>query len=191
VAAPVKATMAHNAPTVATNCKGGGTMTVAAVLVECKASLVADWLKRIKNIRELDHLRLSDKERNGHIPKLVEDLIECLGKAKSTSKDSDAIVSLAAIAHGKLRCKQGYSAATLIHESGVLQVTVFRTLHKHLTALVFTALLPDVMIIADEVDSQLTQTMESYTEAARKSEAAELLPLPPEPRTARPSQGKL
>ena len=166
-------------------------MSVAAIFAECKTSLIADWLTRTRKTPELNHLHLSDDERTGHLPKLVEDLIECLGKAKSTSKDSDAIVSLAAIAHGKLRCKQGYSAATLIHESGVLQVTVFRTLHKHLTALVFTALLPDVMIIADEVDSQLTQTMESYTEAARKSEAAELLPLPPEPRTARPSQGKL
>jgi hypothetical protein len=79
-------------------------------------------------------------------------------------------VSLAAIAHGNLRCKQGYSAAMLIHESRILQVTIFGTLHKHLTALDFKVLLPDVMIIADEVDSQLT-TMESYTTAARKLEA--------------------
>jgi hypothetical protein len=82
-------------------------------------------------------------------------------------KDSDAIASPAAIEHGKLRRTQGYSSGMLIHESRILQVTIFGTLHKHLTALDFSALLPDVMIIADEVDAQLTQTMDSYTNARK------------------------
>jgi hypothetical protein len=50
----------------------------------------------------------------------------------------------------------------LIHESRILQVTIFGTLQKNLTALDFRLLLPDVMTIADEVDAQLTQTMESF-----------------------------
>jgi hypothetical protein len=142
-------------------------MRVAAVLTDCKTSLIADWLTRAKEARELNHLRLSDEERTGHLPKLVEDLIERLGRPKLPDKDSDAISSFAAVAHGKLRCKQGYSAAMLIHESRILQVTIFGTLHKHLTALDFSVLLPDVMIIADEVDAQLTQTMDSYTNARK------------------------
>jgi len=36
----------------------------------------------------------------------------------------------------------------------------------------FDLLLPDVMIIADEVDSQLTQTMDAFTNAGPKSAAA-------------------
>jgi hypothetical protein len=35
-------------------------------------------------------------------------------------------------------------------------------LQSNLSALDFSLLLPDVMPIADEVDSQLTQTMDSY-----------------------------
>jgi hypothetical protein len=35
-------------------------------------------------------------------------------------------------------------------------------LQKNLSALDFSLLLPDVMTIADEVDSQLTQVMDSY-----------------------------
>jgi hypothetical protein len=50
-------------------------------------------------------------------------------------------------------------------------VTIFGTLHTHPTALDFSALLPDVMTIADEVDAQLTQTMDSYMNA-RKAAAA-------------------
>jgi len=145
---------------------------VAAILAECKTSLIADWLTRTKKTPELNHLRLSDEERTGHLPKLVEDLIERLGKTELPSKASDGIVSLAAIAHGKLRCKQGYSAAMLIHESRILQVTIFGTLHKHLTALDFSVLLPDVMIIADEVDAQLTQTMDAFANGGPKSAVA-------------------
>jgi hypothetical protein len=36
----------------------------------------------------------------------------------------------------------------------------------------FSLLLPDVMIIADEVDAQLTQTMDAFSKARPKSAAA-------------------
>jgi len=124
-------------------------------------------LARTKKTPQLNHLHLSDEERTGHLPKLVEDLIERLCRPKLPVKDSDAIASPAAIEHGQLRQTQGYSSSMLIHESRILQVTIFGTLHKHLTALDFSALLPDVMIIADEVDAQLTQTMDSYTNARK------------------------
>jgi hypothetical protein len=89
-----------------------------------------------------------------------------------TDKDSDALASLAAVAHGKLRRKQGYAAAMLIQESRILQVTIFGTLHKNLSMLDFSLLLPDVMIIADEGDAQLTQTTGAFTKASPKSAAA-------------------
>jgi hypothetical protein len=170
--APVKVRIARNVLMVDEKLQGVGTVSVAAVLAECKTSLIADWLTRTKKTPELNHLRLSDEERTGHLPKLVEDLIERLGRPKLPDKDSDAISSPAAIEHGKLRRKQGYSSAMLIHESRILQVTIFGTLHTHMTALDSSALLPDVMIIADEVDSQLTQTMDAFTKARPKSAVA-------------------
>jgi hypothetical protein len=99
-------------------------------------------------------------------------LMARLGRPKLPDKDSDAIASPAAIEHGKLRRTQGYSSAMLIHESRILQVTIFGTLHTHLTALDFNLLLPDVMIIADEVDAQLTQTMDAFANAGPKSAVA-------------------
>jgi hypothetical protein len=148
------------------------TESVAAILTRWKTSLIEDWLVRTKHTPELNHLHLSDEERTGHLPKLVDDLVLRLGKTKLTDKDSDAIASLAAVAHGKLRRKQGYAAAMLIHESRILQVTIFGTLHKNLSMADFSLLLPDVMIIADEVDAQLTQTMGAFTKALPKSAAA-------------------
>jgi hypothetical protein len=63
----------------------------------------------------------------------------------------------------------------LIHESRILQVTIFGTLQENLSTLDFNLLLPDVMIIADEVDSQLTQTMENFADGAPKSAEAQLV----------------
>ena len=145
---------------------------MAKILTRCKPALIADWLARTKKTPALNHLHLSDEERTGHLPRLVDDLVVRLNRPKLPSKDSDATESIAAIEHGILRQKQGYTPAMLIHESRILQVTIFGTLHENISVLEFPLLLPDVMIIADEVDAQLTQTMDSFMKAERKSAAA-------------------
>jgi DNA-binding response OmpR family regulator len=144
---------------------------VGVILQRCITSIVEDWLVRAKQSRELNHLPLNDSERTGHLPKLVEDLVVRLSKPSST-KDSDAISSDAAIAHGKLRYLQGYTPAMLVHESRILQVTLFGTLQNNLSFLDFSLLLPDVMTIADEVDAQLTQSMDGYMKVMQKAAAA-------------------
>jgi hypothetical protein len=142
---------------------------VAAILTRSKTVLIADWLTQTKSTPELNHPHLSDEQRTGHLPKLVDDIVVRLAKTGLPKKDNDASASPAAVEHGNLRRTQGYTSAMLIHESRLLQVTIFGTLHKNLSLLDFNLLLPDVMTIADEVDSQLTQTMESFTNAKPKS----------------------
>ena len=145
---------------------------VGVILRRCIPAVVGDWLSRVKQARELNHIPLNDDERTGHLPKLVEDLIVRLSKSHATTKDSDAVSSDAAIAHGKLRYLQGYTPAMLVHESRILQVTLFGTLQSNLSFLDFSLLLPDVMTIADEVDAQLTQSMEGYMKVMQKAAAA-------------------
>jgi DNA-binding response OmpR family regulator len=152
--------------------KRPGKESVGAILVRCSGSIVAAWLTRAKRSTELNLIPLSDEERTGHLPRLVEDLALRLSGHGSTDEDSDAIFSAAAVAHGKLRFHQGYTPAMLVHESRILQVTIFGTLQINLESLDFSLLLPDVMTIADEVDAQLTQSMESYMKALGKSAAA-------------------
>jgi hypothetical protein len=50
----------------------------------------------------------------------------------------------------------------LVEESRMLQVSIFQTLQNNLQKVDFSLLLADVMVIADEVDSQLAQAMTSY-----------------------------
>jgi DNA-binding response OmpR family regulator len=146
--------------------------SVGTILMRCSTGIVETWLKRAKQSSELNRVSLSDEERTGHLPKLVEDLALRLSKPRATDKDSDAVFSAAAVAHGKLRYLQGYTPAMLVHESRILQVTIFGTLQINLESLDFSLVLPDVMTIADEVDAQLTQSMDSYMKAMRNSAAA-------------------
>ena len=173
--APLTVAIAHAALLAADKSQPASTESVAAVLTRCKVSLIADWLARTKRSPELNHLHLSDEQRTGHLPKLLDDIVARLVTFTFPSKDSDAIDSPAAVEHGKLRRKQGYTSAMLIHESRILQVTIFGTLHKNPSLLNFSLLLPYVMAIADEVDAQLTQTMESFTNTTSKSAKPHLL----------------
>lgn len=148
---------------------------VSEILHRCSDLVVRDWLARAKQTRELNHLVLLDSERTGHLPKLVEDLVSRLNRPITGSpQDSDAICSPAAVLHGELRYAQGYTPEMLVHESRILQVTLFGTLKDNMNALDFSLLLPDVMTIADEVDAQLTQTMGSYMKLANSPKAPKL-----------------
>jgi YesN/AraC family two-component response regulator len=145
---------------------------VAEILQHCRILIVEDWLARVKTNKELTRVSLSDQERTGYLPKLIEDLIVRLRAPNIPGEESDSIGSAAAVAHGKMRKSQGYTPAMLVHDSRILQVTLFGVLQKNLSALDFSLLLPDVMTIADEVDSQLTQAMEGYTDALGTAAAA-------------------
>ena len=141
---------------------------VAAILLRCTSCIVADWLGRVRDNIELSRIALTDQERTGYLPKLIEELIVRLGKSTIPGQESESICSTAAVAHGKMRQVQGYTPGMLVHDERILQVTLFGTLQGNLSALDFSLLLPDVMTIADEVDSQLMQAMDSFMNALRE-----------------------
>jgi hypothetical protein len=131
--------------------------SVADVLERELEPTVKEWLRRVNLVPELAENKLSDADRTGHLPKLYADLICRLRLAK----DSKPPISIAAAKHGKVRRGQGYSASMLIEESRVFQVATFSTLHLHQSELDQNQLLLDVMVIADEVDAQLKETVRS------------------------------
>src|ERR1700730_16601741 len=103
MAVPLKVPIAHTALLKDDKSRLTSKESVAAILSRCKATLIADWLTRTKNTPELNHLHLSDEQRTGHLPRLVDDIVARLGDTKLATKDSDALDSPAAVAHGKLR----------------------------------------------------------------------------------------
>ena len=136
----------------------GSAATIESVadILECEHQhLIEDWLARVEKEPDLTCIPLNFEERTGHLPQLMRDVIARLRLDAGTK----APISEAAGHHGDLRRKQGYTVAMAVEESRLLQVTIFSTLHKNVNSLEFSALLPDVVTIADEVDAQLKQQM--------------------------------
>jgi len=139
-----------------------GKEPVGVVLNRCKPAIVEDWLSRAKLIPELARVNLPDNERTEHLSKILDEIVARLSKNLPSFREENALISDAAANHGKARKLQGYTAAMLVHESRVLQVTLFETLSKNKGDLDFNLVMTDIMRIADEVDSQLAQSMESF-----------------------------
>ena len=132
---------------------------VASILERDVAVTIQDWLDRVDVESELTCVPLSKDQRTGHLPKLLEELVHRLRVPRALGTKQ---VSEAAVAHGKIRQSQGYSVSMIIEESRILQVSIFHTLEKNLRTVNFSLLLADVMTIADECDSQLKQTINSF-----------------------------
>src|ERR1700730_6725367 len=129
------------------------TDSVADILERELDRTIHDWMGMVEKDPELNRVPLNYEERTGHLPNLLHDGIARLRLDKGTR----APISVAASDHGKLRRKQGYTVAMVVDESRILQVCIFSTLHRNTNRVDFERLLPDVVIIADEVDAQLKQ----------------------------------
>jgi hypothetical protein len=140
--------------------------SVANILERETQATIQDWLLRVELEPEIITARLDYAERCAHLPHLFRDLVSRLRNPLPLG--TRALVSLAAAEHGLLRRKQGYSAAMMVEESRMLQVSIFQTLQNNLAQVDFSLLLVGVMAIADEVDSQLAQAMASYISESAK-----------------------
>ncbi len=134
--------------------------TLATILERTTAASIADWYEEVEKENTLMAISLSREARCKHLPQLFRDLGRRLQAFKPLG--TKELKSEAASNHGLERRRQGYTAAMMVEESRILQVTIFHTLQKNLGTIDFSVLLLGVMTIADEVDSQLSQAMESY-----------------------------
>ncbi|SEG61175.1 Response regulator receiver domain-containing protein [Bryocella elongata] len=147
------------------------TASLATILEEETLRTISDWLVRVDNDRLVLSVDLDDSARCAHLPQLFADLVHRLRQPLPLG--SRALVSPAAVEHGSSRRRQGYTAAMMVEESRMLQVSIFQTLQNNLHRVNFSLLLVGVMAIADEVDSQLAQAMAAYV----KEEEVDARPL--------------
>ncbi len=121
---------------------------------------ISAWLQRVDSEPQVITVKMSASERCEHLPQLFHDLVFRLRFPLPLG--TRALVSAAAALHGTRRRQQGYTAAMMVEESRMLQVSIFQMLQDNLPRVDFSLLLMGVMAIADEVDSQLAQAMSSY-----------------------------
>ena len=131
------------------------TESVASILEQNLDATIQGWVRLARHNEELTCVPLNFEDRIGHLPNLLADLISRILTPLATNGN----VSIPAREHGALRRKQGYTAAILIEEYRILQLSIFNTLQNNLQRVNFNALLLGVITIADELDSQLKQAM--------------------------------
>ena len=134
--------------------------TLATILERTTEDGIADWYQEVEKEDTLMAVHLTREARCKHLPQLFRDLARRLQALKPLG--TKELKSESASEHGRERRRQGYTAAMMVEESRIFQVTIFHTLQKNLGSIDFSVLLLGVMTIADEVDSQLSQAMKSY-----------------------------
>jgi CheY-like chemotaxis protein len=142
------------------------TETVSDILKRSVQVVIGDWYRRILTDKNVMAISMSFEERTGYLPEVFRDLVARLDSSRTIG--GPANISKAAVEHGANRRHHGYSPAMLVEESRMLQVCIFETLQNNLATIDFSIVLIGVMTIADEIDSQLSQAMDSYM----KQEAA-------------------
>jgi len=138
---------------------------VASVLEREAKTTIDSWYTRVEAEQDLTNIPLSRKDRCAHLPEMFRDLVSRLRNPLPLG--TRALTSAGAHNHGTLRRDQGYTAAMMVEESRMLQVSIFQTLQLHVEDTESGVLLLYVMAIADEVDSQLAQAMSSYLAEAK------------------------
>jgi CheY-like chemotaxis protein len=113
---------------------------VASILERDEKATIAYWLARVCREPELTVVPLGDEERTGHLPKLLQEVVERLREPRVLGTKA---ASKGAALHGNIRRSQGYSVPMLIEESRILQVSIFETLQKNLATVDFSSLLLD------------------------------------------------
>jgi len=134
--------------------------SVAAILERSAESTISDWYELVEKEESLMAIPMTFQLRSGHLVQVFQDLVLRLRSSKILG--TKELLSAAATEHGTARRQQGYTAAMMVEESRILQVSVFNTLQKNLANIDFSVVLIGVMTIADEIDSQLGQAMKSY-----------------------------
>ncbi|MGA9415416.1 MAG: response regulator [Terriglobales bacterium] len=136
---------------------------VAAILERDASITIERWMSRVRMRKELNCVVIDDEDRCLYLHEFLSDIIARLRDDREIEGGERS--SSAAVAHGVLRRRLGYTAPMIVRESRILQVSIFETLQRNLGTVDFSSVLPDIMLIADEVDSQLTQSIDSFLKA--------------------------
>src|ERR1700722_280614 len=104
--------------------------TVAAILSRTSHAAIQEWYELVQTDELVMSVPMSRELRCGHLPQVFRDLVSRLLSSKRIG--TKELPSAGATEHGLNRRRLGYSAAMLVEESRMLQITIFSTLQNNL-----------------------------------------------------------
>jgi ActR/RegA family two-component response regulator len=103
--------------------------SVSAILDRTTDAAIEEWYGLVLMDSMLMSVPMTCEHRCGHLPQLFDDLVVRL--RSSTAICNRESLCVHAALHGINRRKSGYTAAMLVEESRLLQVSIFHTLHNN------------------------------------------------------------
>jgi hypothetical protein len=110
-------------------------LTIAEILSRNTDSAIQTWFDLLQQGEKVASVPMDYEQRCGYLPQVFRELISRLQASHVITKGR---VSIAATKHGLDRRRQGYSAAMLVEESRMLEVSIFQTLHNHMANIDFS-----------------------------------------------------
>jgi len=140
------------------------TLGVGEILQRHTETTMRLWFEYLQEEWEVSSIPMTYEQRCAHLPQLFRELVSRLQSTQEIG--SRQKLSPAAVQHGKKRYQQGCSAGMLVEEARMLRFSIFQTLQDHLANIDISFLFLDVMVIADEIDSQLRQAVTAFMECS-------------------------
>jgi len=132
--------------------------SVASILDRDVAITIQRWLSRAEQVTALNALPMDANERAAYLPEIMKNISAHLRAMQSLEPIGP---SAAAVAHGQLRYRRLYRAPDRARVANPANV-YFRDHPAEPDHRRFRVGAADIMIIADEVESQLTQSIDSF-----------------------------
>jgi DNA-binding response OmpR family regulator len=132
----------------------------ATVLERESASVTQAWLQAMKETGGLTAAAITEEEQCDYLPDAIDEIVYRLRYPQRLG--SMTLFSMAALQHGARRRRQGFGAPVLVEEARALQVALFQAVQHNLDLIGVGQLPGTLMVIADEVNAQLLQSLSGY-----------------------------
>ena len=131
---------------------------VASLLERERATITQAWLAKMNEAGSLK--ALPDEVKAEHLPGALDEIVYRLRYAQPLGVMT--LFSMASLQHGARRRRQGLASPVLVEEARALQVALFQAVQHNLDLIGVGQLPGAVMVIADEVNAQLLQSLSGY-----------------------------
>jgi DNA-binding response OmpR family regulator len=140
--------------------RSGSIELAATVLERESASVTQAWLQAMKETGGLTATPITEEEQTDYLPDAIDEIVYRLRYPQRLG--SMTLFSMAALQHGARRRRQGFGAPMLVEEARALQVALFQAVQHNLDLIGVGQFPGTLMVIADEVNAQLLQSLSGY-----------------------------
>jgi hypothetical protein len=117
-------------------------------------------MEAMKETGGLTDVSITEEEQCDYLPDAIDEIVYRLRYPQRLG--SMTLFSMAALQHGARRRRQGFGSPVLVEEARALQVALFQAVQDNLDLIGVGQLPGTLMVIADEVNAQLLQSLSGY-----------------------------